>query len=64
MNTQRMTGHLVIRVSLWGIFATGLAFLVLNGISTLGVMVAIGMLLMALDYPKKEQMKSVTNVTG
>jgi len=50
-----MTGELMIRISLWGMFVAGLAFTVFNGISTLGVMVTIGMLLMAIDYPKKEK---------
>ena len=50
-----MTGELMIRISLWGMFVAGLAFTVFTGISTLGVMVTIGILLMAIDYPKKEK---------
>jgi len=49
-----MNGELLIRTSLWGMFITGLAFTVLNGISALGAMVTVGILLMAIDYPKKE----------
>ena len=48
-----MTRELMIRVCLWGIFFTGIAFAILNGVSALGIMAIIGILLMAIDYPKK-----------
>ena len=52
-----MTGALMIPICLWGLFVAGLAFLILNGVSVLGVMATIGILLMAIDYPKKEKRK-------
>jgi len=52
-----MNGDLMIRVSLWGMFFAGLAFLVMDGITPIGVLAVIGILLMAIDYPKKENKK-------
>ena len=48
MNVSRM-----IKICLWGVFIATLLFTVLNGISVLGFMATVGMLLMAIDYPKK-----------
>ena len=50
-----MTGTLIIRIGLWGMFIAGLAFNVLTRISALGVVATVGILLMAIDYPKKEK---------
>jgi len=46
---------ILIRVCLWGMFVAGLAFLVLGGITSIGVLSTIGILLLAIDYPKKEK---------
>jgi len=50
-----MNRELMIRICLWGMFVAGLAFTVLNGISAFGVIATTGVLLMAIDYPKKEK---------
>ena len=47
--------NLIIRVCLWGMFAAGLAFMVLDGITLIGVLATFGILSMAIDYPKKEE---------
>ena len=49
-----MNRDLMIRICLWGLFVAGLAFMALTGITTIGVLATIGILLMAIDYPKKE----------
>jgi len=50
-----MSGELLIRICLWGMFVAGVAFTILNGISAFGVMSIVGALLMAIDYPKKKK---------
>ena len=50
-----VNGDLIIRICLWGMFAAGLAFIILSGITLIGVLAIIGILLMAIDYPKKEK---------
>lgn len=50
-----LNGELAIKIGLWGMFFAGLAFTVLNGISPIGIITIIGMLLLAIDYPKKER---------
>ena len=52
-----MNGALMIRICLWGMFLAGLAVTVLNGISTFGAITTLGILLMAIDYPKKRKTK-------
>ena len=43
---------LIIQIGLWGIFVVTLAFTALNGISAFGVVAIIGILLLAIDFPK------------
>ena len=50
-----MNKDLMIRICLWGMFVAGLAFMVLNRISTIGLLTTVGILLMAIDYPNKEK---------
>ena len=50
-----LNGDLIIRICLWGMFVAGLAFIVLDGITPIGVLAIVGILLMAIDYPKKEK---------
>lgn len=45
--------ELIVRSCVWGAFGVTLAFVISNGISTLGAVVTVGMLLLAIDYPKK-----------
>ena len=49
-----MNGGLIIRICLWAMFVAGLVIMVLDGITLVGVLVIVGILLMAIDYPKKE----------
>jgi len=50
-----LNGALFIRICLWGMFLVGLALTIWNGISPIGVIATIGVLLMAIDFPKKEK---------
>ena len=50
-----LNGELMIIICLWGMFTAGLAFIVLNGITPIGALATAGILLMAIDYPKKEK---------
>ena len=50
-----INGELMIRAGLWAMFVAGLAFTVLNGITTMGVVATVGILLLAIDYPRKEK---------
>ena len=50
-----LSGELMIRICLWGMFVVGLAFIVLSGITPTGVLATLGILLMAIDFPKKEK---------
>jgi len=50
-----MNKDLMIRICLWGMFVAGLAFTILDGITPIGMLATVGILLMAIDYPKKEK---------
>ena len=52
-----INGELMIQIGLWTIFVAGLMFTILDGISLLGIMATLGMLLMAIDFPRKEKRK-------
>jgi len=44
-----------IRICLWGMFVAGLAFMAIDGITPIGVLAVVVILLMAIDYPKREK---------
>ena len=50
-----INGDLMIRICLWGMFIAGLAFLALDGVTPIGILATVGMLLLAIDYPRKEK---------
>jgi len=50
-----INGTLMIRMSLWGMFIAGLAFTILDGITPLGIMATVGIMFMAIDFPRKEK---------
>jgi len=52
-----INGELMIQIGLWTIFVAGLMFTILDEISLLGIMATLGMLLMAIDFPRKEKRK-------
>ena len=46
---------LIIQICLWGVFSAALVFTVINGISVFGVMATVGVLLLAVDFPRKNK---------
>ena len=50
-----LKGNLMIKICLWGMFLTGSAFIVLSGVSAIGIIATVGVLLMAIDFPRKEK---------
>lgn len=50
-----INGDLMVRICLWGMLVVGLVFTVLGGVTPKGVMTTVGILLLAIDYPKKEK---------
>jgi len=50
-----MNSTLIIQICLWGMFVIGLAITILTGISPIGIMATVGMLLLAIDFPKKNK---------
>ena len=50
-----MHGELIIRIGLWGMFIFGFMIILLNGMTPIGLLATVGLLLMAIDYPKKEK---------
>jgi len=50
-----INGALFTRICLWGMFLAGLTFTIWGGISPIGVIATIGVLLMAIDFPRKEK---------
>ena len=45
----------MIQICLWVMFFAGLIFTALTRVSPIGVIVTIGMLLLAIDYPNQKE---------
>ena len=46
---------LITQIGLWGMFIGTFAFTAVNGISAFGVIATVGILLLAIDFPKKNK---------
>jgi len=46
---------IAIRICLWGMFFGALVLTALIGISPIGIIAKVGILLLAIDYPKKNR---------